>query len=87
MPADVLVVIDPKWRGSGSSRSRQSSARELGHGRREVLHRFDRLTDELGLDRERAGGWCVLQTVAWAIGSDHLARHIETARWLLGAGR
>jgi streptomycin 6-kinase len=48
-----------------------------------VLHRFDRLTDELGLERERARGWCLLQTVAWAIGSDSLDRHLETAQWLL----
>ena len=41
-------------------------SRELGHSRRDVLHRFDRLVSELGLDRERARGWTIGQTVAWA---------------------
>jgi len=56
---------------------------ELGHGRREVQRRLDHLTSELGLDREGSRLWCLAQTVAWSIGSDHLPRHIETARWLL----
>jgi len=57
-------------------------SRELGQSRRDVLHRFDRLTAELGLDRERARGWTIAQTVAWADGS---RTHLETARWLLEA--
>jgi streptomycin 6-kinase len=56
---------------------------ELGHTRRAVLGRFDRLTGELGLDRERARGWTIGQTLAWAFGSDHSRRHLETAQWLL----
>jgi streptomycin 6-kinase len=56
---------------------------EFGVGRRDVQHRLDRLTSELGLDRERARLWCLAQTVAWSIGSDHLPRHVETATWLL----
>lgn len=57
---------------------------ELGHGRDHVLHRFDRLTDELGLDRDRARGWTICQTLAWAIeGSQTFERHVETARWLV----
>jgi streptomycin 6-kinase len=59
---------------------------ELGHSRRDVLHRFDRLTAELGLDRERARGWAIGQTIAWAFDSSYHARHIETARRLLEAG-
>jgi streptomycin 6-kinase len=55
---------------------------ELGHGRREVLRRFDRLTAELGLDRERARGWCVAQTTAWSIAEPG---HWEVVRWLLEA--
>jgi streptomycin 6-kinase len=54
---------------------------ELGHGRRAVLRRLDRLTTELGLDRERARGWTVGQTVAWAIGGP--PEHLEVVRWLL----
>jgi streptomycin 6-kinase len=57
-------------------------SRELGHSKRDVLHRFDRLTAELGLDRERARAWSIAQTVAWSEGS---TSHLETARWLLEA--
>lgn len=60
---------------------------ELGHGKREVLHRLDLLTAELGLDRERARGWAIGQTIAWSFGSEDQSRHVETARWLLEAGR
>jgi len=55
---------------------------ELGHSKRDVLHRFDRLTGELGLDRDRARGWAIAHTVAWTFDSYH-PRHVETARWLL----
>ena len=34
-------------------------SRELGHSRRKVLERFDRLVSELSLDRERARGWTI----------------------------
>ena len=56
---------------------------ELGHGKREVVARFDRLTSELGLDRGRALGWTVVQTVAWSAGRDHVPAHVEAVRWLL----
>ena len=58
---------------------------ELGHSKRDVLHRFDRLTAELGLDRERARGWTIAQTLAWTSDSSYLSRHVESARWLLEA--
>ena len=58
---------------------------EFGHSRRDVLHRFDRLTSELGLDRERARGWTIGQTVAWAFDSTYIRTHIDNVRWLLGA--
>jgi streptomycin 6-kinase len=58
---------------------------ELGHSKRNVLHRFDRLTAELGLDRERARGWTIAQTVAWTSDSKRSVTHLETARWLLEA--
>jgi streptomycin 6-kinase len=57
---------------------------ELGHSKRDVLNRFDRLTAELGLDRERARGWTIGQSVAWTPSSDE-STHLETARWLLEA--
>jgi streptomycin 6-kinase len=56
---------------------------ELGHSKREALYRLDRLTSELGLDRERALGWTVAQTVAWSCGSHYWEPHVETVRWLL----
>jgi streptomycin 6-kinase len=59
---------------------------ELGHGRRHLLHRLDRLTSDLGLDRERALGWTIGQTIAWARGDGgYIDTHLETARWLLEA--
>ena len=58
---------------------------ELGHSRRDVLRRFDRLVSELGLDRERARGWTFGQTIAWAFDGEHRETHVETARWLLEA--
>lgn len=59
---------------------------EFGHTRQAVLHRLDRLSSELGLDRERARLWAFGQTVAWGFeGGNVLPRHLETARWLLDA--
>ncbi len=57
-------------------------SRELGHSRQLVLRRLDRLTADLDLDRERARGWTIAQTVAWGIGSTHVQHH-DTIRWLL----
>jgi streptomycin 6-kinase len=58
---------------------------ELGHGRRHVLHRLDRLTSELGLDRARAAGWAVVQTLAWSLDDDGTfwPEMVEIAAWLL----
>ena len=56
---------------------------EFGHGRQQVAYRLDRLTAELGLNRERSRLWTLAQTIAWCFGSDYLERHVETARWLL----
>jgi len=56
---------------------------ELGPSRADVLYRLDRLTSELGLDRERARGWTIGQTMAWAFDSDYSDTHLETVRWLL----
>jgi streptomycin 6-kinase len=59
--------------------------RELGHSRRDVLHRFDRLTSELGLDRDRARGWTIGQTLAWAYEGTWLEGHLDVVRWLVDA--
>ena len=62
--------------------------RELGHSRDAVVHRLDRLTTELRLDRERARGWALAQTIAWAFDGDEAEpAHVEIARWLWEAGR
>jgi streptomycin 6-kinase len=58
---------------------------ELGHLRRDVIHRFDRLTTELRLDRERARGWAIGQTLAWTFNSHWRENHLNTAQWLLEA--
>jgi streptomycin 6-kinase len=56
---------------------------ELGHSRKDVLSRLDRLTSELGLDRGRARDWTVGQTIAWSLDTSYLPQHVETARWLI----
>lgn len=78
------LVIDPKPLAGEREFALAPIVRafELGHDRRLVLARLGRLSDELGLDRERARLWALAQTVAWSFGSDYFDRHVETARWL-----
>lgn len=57
---------------------------EFGHSAKQVTGRLDRLSAELGLDRERVRGWAVAQTVAWSFSSAYAPKHFATARWLLG---
>ena len=57
---------------------------DLGHDKELVARRLDRLVGELELERDRAWGWALGQTVAWAFdGEGALGRHLDTARWLL----
>ena len=56
---------------------------EFGHSRRDALYRLDRLTSELELDRDRARGWTIGQTIAWCFETSYRDRHVETVRWLL----
>jgi len=56
---------------------------ELGHTKHDVRRRLDRLSSELGLERERVRGWTVAQTVAWSARSEYVQEHVETVRWLL----
>jgi streptomycin 6-kinase len=83
------LVIDPKplagEREFGLAPIIRSS--ELGHSKREVLHRLDLLTAELGLDRDRARRWALGQTIAWSFDGELQPSHVETARWLLEAER
>ena len=56
---------------------------ELGHSREAVLHRLDRLTGELNLDRDRARRWALAHTIAWAFDDGEVEPgHVEVARWL-----
>lgn len=58
--------------------------RELGHSPAAVRHRLDRLTTELGLDRERVRGWTIGHTLAWSVAADGVLPHqVEVVRWLL----
>jgi streptomycin 6-kinase len=78
-------VIDPKPLAGEREFSVAPIVRsdELGHSKRDVLHRLDRLTEELGLDRDRALGWTVAQTVAWSGGIEYIEPHMQVVRWLL----
>jgi streptomycin 6-kinase len=58
---------------------------ELGHSERAVRYRLDRLTADLGLDRERARLWALGQTIAWSFDDEYDPDHVETARWVLNA--
>jgi streptomycin 6-kinase len=81
------LVIDPKPLAGERVFSAAPIVRggELGHTKRDVLHRFDRVTSELGLDRERARGWTVGQTLAWAYDAEWHPDHLDVVRWLLEA--
>jgi streptomycin 6-kinase len=84
---DPWLVIDPKpiagEREFGLASIIRSS--ELGHSEHAAVGRLDRLSSELGLDRERARGWALGQAIAWSFGAEYHEKHVETARWLLQA--
>jgi streptomycin 6-kinase len=86
---EAWLVIDPKPLVGEREFGLASIVRsfELGHSEQEVVARLDQLTEWLGLDRERARGWAIGQTIAWSFDSELHATHLETARWLLQAGR
>jgi streptomycin 6-kinase len=80
------LVVDPKPLAGEREFGVASIVRskELGHSRRDVLHRLDRLTSDLGLDRERARLWTIAHTLAWGFGTNAvLQTHLDTVRWLL----
>ncbi len=56
---------------------------ELGFSATEVRYRCDRLCAEWNLDRDRARGWTIGQTMAWAE-EPFVERHQQIVRWLLG---
>jgi streptomycin 6-kinase len=56
---------------------------ELGRGPHHVRHRLNRLTDALGLERERARQWALVQTLAWALDETQVfPEQVEVVRWL-----
>lgn len=77
------LVIDPKPLAAEREFAVAPIVRsgELGHSREAALGRLDRLCVELGLDRERARLWTIVQTVAW---NDDAAypEHGEVVEWL-----
>jgi streptomycin 6-kinase len=79
------LVIDPKPIAAEREYAVAPIVRspELGHSKRQVLYRLDRLCGDLGLDRGRAIGWTVAQTVAWSGGHEYVPEHIDVANWLL----
>ena len=79
------LVIDPKPLAAEREFSVAPIVRsfELGHSKRDTLYRFDRLCSELDLDRERARGWTIAQTMAWSYDSAFHTTHLETVEWLL----
>jgi len=77
------LVIDPKPLAAEREFAVAPIVRsfELGHSRRDALLRLDRLCAELGLDRERARGWTIVQTTAW-LGGEREAMRREVLEWL-----
>ena len=55
----------------------------LGFSSVEVRRRLDRLCEAWNLDRDRALGWTIGQTMGWAE-APFIERHEQVVRWLLG---
>ena len=76
------LVVDPK--PLAAEREFQAApilrSGELGHSRRQLLYRLDRLA-ELGLDRGRMIGWTVVQTTAWSERGT-LRSHLDVLEWV-----
>ncbi|MFC8847455.1 MULTISPECIES: aminoglycoside phosphotransferase family protein [unclassified Micromonospora] len=80
------LVIDPKPLAGEREFGVVAIVRgpELGHSPAAVRQRLDRLTGELGLDRERVLGWAIGHTLAWSMTEDAVfTNQVEVARWLL----
>jgi streptomycin 6-kinase len=79
------LVIDPKPLTGEREFSIAPIVRsyEFGHSQKATVDRLDRLTNALGLNRERARLWAFAQTLAWSFEGDRtLEGHVATARWL-----
>ncbi len=81
------LVVDPKPLAAEREFSLAPvvRSREFGHSKRQALYRLDRLCAELGLDRERARGWTIAQTMAWSWEptTGFWQSHLDTVEWLL----
>ncbi|SCE75430.1 streptomycin 6-kinase [Micromonospora haikouensis] len=80
------LVIDPKPLAGEREFGVVAIVRgqELGHSPAAVRRRLDKLTGELGLDRERVLGWAIGHTLAWSMTDDVVfTEHAEIVRWLL----
>jgi streptomycin 6-kinase len=83
------LVIDPKPLAGERAFGVAAIVRggELGHSRAEVVHRLDRVSAELGLDRDRVRLWAMAHTIAWGFdGAGPIGHQVEAATWLLEAG-
>jgi streptomycin 6-kinase len=79
------LVIDPKPLVGERAFSVAPIVRsfELGATEPAVRRRLDRLTSELGLDRDRARRWTIAQTVAWAFDEGRADPwHVAVVEWL-----
>ncbi|MFI6238557.1 aminoglycoside phosphotransferase family protein [Micromonospora sp. NPDC050795] len=57
---------------------------ELGHSPAAVRHRLDRLSTDLGLDRDRVRDWTIGHTLSWGLADATVfPEKIEVVRWLL----
>ena len=81
------LVIDPKPLIGECELSLAPIVRsaEFGHSEDAAITRLNRITEALELDRERAIGWTVLQTMAWSFDGQFDERNAELVRWLLAA--
>jgi streptomycin 6-kinase len=81
------LVIDPKPLAAEREYGVLALVRspELGHSKRDVLRRLDRLSEALALDRDRVRGWLIVQTVAWSGEPEWVGEneHMEVVEWLL----
>jgi streptomycin 6-kinase len=87
---DPWLVIDPKPIAAEREFGPVAMIRDVkelvdGPMRAERLQRrLERLSSELGLDRERVRGWTIAHTIAWGFESGRFDdRHAEIARLLL----
>ncbi|MGW5560691.1 aminoglycoside phosphotransferase family protein [Micromonospora sp. NPDC003944] len=80
------LAIDPKPLTGERAFSAVPMVRgsELGHTPAAVRRRLDRLSADLGLDRDRVQGWTIGHTLAWSVADGTVfPQKIDVVRWLL----